>query len=114
MSTPISMDFPPNRLSFFAFLTIYTRLFYVIFVCSFVLSVFTADLRLTACYFLATSAVLCLLHNALMAFYYERYLHTPASYTFERQFCLIFFGIGALALFAIGLLGGVAQLVMRN
>ena len=109
----MNMDFPDRRYSFLSFLVAYHRLFYVIFSVAFVLSVFAADLRLSACYELAFSAVLALLFNGWLTLCYEMSLHNPATYTPFRRFTVVMLGWSAFFLFAIGLLLGIKQLYSR-
>ena len=109
----MQMDLPSDRGSFFAFHVIYRRFFYTVFGAATVLSVFAADLRLSACYELAVAAVLALLFNGWLTVCYEMSLHNPVTYTPFRRFTVITLGWSAFALFAIGLLLGVNQLYAR-
>jgi hypothetical protein len=87
-STPINMDFPPNR-------------------------TLAAAMRLSGCYELAFAAVFALLFNGVLTVFYEMFLHNAASYTHGRSFLVMCIGWFTFVLFAVGLLLSVTQLYSR-
>jgi hypothetical protein len=115
----IHMDFPltdpPQRKpgSFFALLTVYTRLFYIISILSFVTGFLAADLKLDAYALLVLAGISSLLWNGMLCLLYERYLHNQSSYTRTKYSAVVAFGWVAFCLFAFGMFAVVTELYRK-